>query len=238
MERLRDPRTLARYATVAVILLVIGALFVQREVLSDDDDGPLGVIDSQRPDEGELAPDFGLLSPEGERIALSDFRGKTVVLNFWATWCPPCRAEMPELQAAWMERQESDDFVVLAVDFDETAVEVNDFFQDFELTFPVVLDGGGSVAEHYGVRGLPATFFIDAEGVLRSKNLGPVFGELLPAGIAAADAAAGFEHVGDDRVGLTVGLVVALMGATTAASAFLVMRSRSRRRRSAASEER
>jgi peroxiredoxin len=188
MERLRDPRTLGRYATVAVILLVIGALFVQREVLSDEEDGPLGVIDSQRPKDGELAPDFALLTPEGERIALSDFRGKTVVLNFWATWCPPCRAEMPELQAAWVERQDSDDFVVLAVDFDESAGEVNDFFADFELTFPVVIDEGGSVAEHYGVRGLPATFFIDAGGVLRSKNLGPVFGELLPAGIALADA--------------------------------------------------
>ena len=188
MGRLRDRRTLARYATTAVILLVIGALFVQREVLSDDDSGPLGVIDSHRPQDGELAPDFALLSPEGERIALSDFRGKTVVLNFWATWCPPCRAEMPELQAAWEERGEGDDLVVFSVDFDETAGEVNDFFEDFGLTFPVALDGGGSVAEHYGVRGLPATFFIDAGGVLRSKNLGPVFGELLPAGIALADA--------------------------------------------------
>ena len=188
MGRLRDRRTLARYATTAVILLVIGALFVQREVLSDDDSGPLGVIDSHRPQDGELAPDFALLSPEGERIALSDFRGKTVVLNFWATWCPPCRAEMPELQAAWEERGEGDDLVVFSVDFDETAGEVNDFFEDFGLTFPVALDGGRSVAEHYGVRGLPATFFIDAGGVLRSKNLGPVFGELLPAGIALADA--------------------------------------------------
>lgn len=200
MERLRDPRTLARYATVAVILLVIGALFVQREVLSDDDDaaasssgsGAIGVLDSHRPDEGELAPDFALLSADGERIALSDFRGKTVVLNFWATWCPPCRAEMPELQAAWEERGadggDDGDLVVFAVDFDETASEVNGFVDEFGLTFPVALDGGGAVAEHYGVRGLPATFFIDAEGVLRSKNLGPVFGELLPAGIATADA--------------------------------------------------
>jgi len=201
MERLRDRRTLTRYATTAVILLVIGTLFVQREVLSDDDDGAaasssnsgaIGVIDSHRPDEGELAPDFALLSVDGERVALSDFRGKIVVLNFWATWCPPCRAEMPELQAAWEERGadggDDGDIVVFAVDFDETAGEVSGFIDEFGLTFPVALDGGGSVAEHYGVRGFPATFFIDAEGVLRSKNLGPVFGALLPAGIAAADA--------------------------------------------------
>jgi len=193
--RLLEPQALVRYATVVFILLVAAILYVQRFGPVDGVDRVasfsselIGVIEPQRPEEGVLAPDFALLTPEGGRLVLSDFRGKTVVLNFWATWCPPCRAEMPELQAAWEERQSSEDFVVLAVNLDETPFEVNRFFEDFGLTFPVVLDVGGSVADHYGVRGLPATFFIDPAGVLRSKNLGPVFGELLPANIAVADA--------------------------------------------------
>lgn len=188
MERLREARTLGRLAVVSAILLVITGLLVQREVLNQDDRGLVGVTDTQRPADGEPAPDFTLLSPEGDPVSLSDFRGKTVVLNFWATWCPPCRAEMPELQAVWEERGEGTDLVVLAVDVGETADTVKGFIEEIGLTFRVAIDDAGSVAAHYGVRGLPATFFIDAKGVVRSHNLGPVFGELLEAGIASADA--------------------------------------------------
>ena len=129
-----------------------------------------------------------LETPNGELVALSDFRGKTVILNFWATWCPPCRAEMPDLQAVFEERAPDDDFVVLAIDFEETAAAVSGFVEEFELTFPVAIDTTLEVAEAYGVRGLPATFFIDTQGIVRAVNLGPVFGNLLPNGIAAADA--------------------------------------------------
>ena len=188
MARLRDVRLLLRAATVAAIVLVLGGLILQREVLGPDDGDGAAVIDGDRPAEGELAPDFALSSPEGARVALSDFRGKTVVLNFWATWCPPCRAEMPELQEVWEERGEGRDLVVLAVDVAEDADRVAGFVENFGLTFPVALDADGSVADHYGVLGLPATFFIDAGGVLRSQVLGPVFGKLLEEGIAAADA--------------------------------------------------
>ena len=187
MARLTDARVL-RAAAVAAVVLVLAGLLLQREVLAPDD-GDAGVVsDGARPAEGELAPDFTLTSPGGEPVALSDFRGKTVVLNFWATWCPPCRAEMPELQQVWEERGEGRDLVVLAVDVEESADAVADFVENFGLTFPVALDADGSVADRYGLPGLPSTFFIDARGVLRSQVLGPVFGDLLEAGIAAADA--------------------------------------------------
>ena len=194
MARLRDVRTLGRAAVVAAVVLTIAGIVLQREVLTRDDGERIGATDGQRPREGEPAPDFTLLSAEGERVALSDFRGKTVVLNFWATWCPPCRAEMPELQAVWEERGEGEDLVVLAVDVGERADEVMAFVENFGLTFPVALDVDGSVADHYGLPGLPSTFFIDAEGVLRSQVLGPVFGDLLEAGIAAADAGGAAER--------------------------------------------
>lgn len=187
MARLRDARVL-RAAAVSAVVLVLAGLLLQREVLAPDDGDPGAVSGGERPAEGELAPDFTLTTPGGEPVALSDFRGKTVVLNFWATWCPPCRAEMPELQQVWEERGEGRDLVVLAVDVEESADAVTDFVENFGLTFPVALDADGSVADRYGLPGLPSTFFIDAEGVLRSQVLGPVFGELLEAGIAAADA--------------------------------------------------
>jgi peroxiredoxin len=186
-----DRRTLARYATVAAIVLVIGGLLVQRELLagSTRDSGDVGLVDDTAVEVGSPAPDFVLESPAGEFIALSDFRGKTVVLNFWATWCPPCRAEMPDLQAAFEERQAADDLVVLAVDLQEGDGQVSDFVDEFALTFPVVIDRTGEVAQHYELLGLPGTFFIDRDGVLRGKSLGPVFGNLLPDGIEAADLA-------------------------------------------------
>ncbi len=188
MARLGDTRMLLRAAAVAAVVLVLGGLVLQRELADRSDGDAAGALSDGRPAEGELAPDFTLTSPEGARVALSDFRGKTVVLNFWATWCPPCRAEMPELQAVWEERGEGRDLVVLAVDVEESADAVAGFVESLALTFPVVLDVDGAVADHYGLPGLPSTFFIDADGVLRAQVLGPVFGELLEAGIAAADA--------------------------------------------------
>ena len=196
-----DRRTLLRRASAAGLVLTVGGLFVSRELLGDDDleaiadDGTviaLGLTDDRTPELGSPAPNFVLPTLTGEPINSQDFRGKTLVLNFWASWCPPCRAEMPDLQALWEERLPQDDLVVLAVDFlaEDTVEAAADFVEEFQLTFPVVTDtSDGDVAIRYGVRGLPATFFIDREGILRRKSLGPVFGNLLPEGVAAADNA-------------------------------------------------
>ena len=190
---------LLRYGTTAMILLVIGGLFVQREILTDDSESAvledtvleLGLLDDRSVKLGQPAPDFALLDLSGNVVRLSDFLGKTVVLNFWASWCPPCRAEMPEFLEAYEQRLPQDDFVILAVDklVEDGKGAVEDFVHEFALTFPVAFDASDEVNQRYGVRGLPSTFFIDRNGVLRSKNLGPVFGGLLPDGIALADAA-------------------------------------------------
>lgn len=179
-------RTLARYGTVAAIVIVVGGLFVYREFIApaDANASPVGVEASAiKPALGQPAPDFILEQPgTGERVSLSDFRGQPVVLNFWATWCVPCRTEMPDLQTA----HDEEDVVVLAVNWQESDVVVERFLDEFGLTFPTVLDRDGRVREHYGVVGLPATFFIDPDGILRARNFGPVYGNLLGDGIEAA----------------------------------------------------
>lgn len=122
---------------------------------------------------GELAPDFSLPSPDGEElIALSDFRGSPVLVNFWATWCPPCRHEMPFLQNQYETRSDIG-LVVLAVDVGEEPLLVQDYLLETGLTFPVVLDLYGDIADYYRIVTFPTTYLIDREGRIASVKRGP-----------------------------------------------------------------
>lgn len=188
---------LIRYSIVALIIAVIGGLFVQREFLGNTDAeagvATLGLLDDNPVEVGQPVPDFAIRDVNGGVVRLSDFRGKILVLNFWATWCPPCRAEMPDFQEVFEQREAAGDFAILAVDklVEDTEDAVRGFVEEFGLTFPVGFDETDEIFQRYGVRGLPSTFFIDREGILRQKSLGPIFGDLLTDGIALADAAAG-----------------------------------------------
>ena len=182
--------TLLRYLTVAAIVAVLSGLFIQRELLDAEGEGAIGLLDGAAAAVGEPAPDF-LLETEDGTIRLSDFRGQTVIVNFWASWCAPCRFEMPELQALYEERLPDGDLTIIAIDFSasDTREAALDFANEIGITFPVAFDTpDGDVAARYGVRGLPATFFVDGEGIVRAMNLGPVFGDILPEGVAAADS--------------------------------------------------
>jgi len=118
------------------------------------------------------APDFSLQTPEGWTVTLSAFRGQVVLLNFWATWCPPCREEMPSIQR--LHRKLADQgLVVLAVDVDESHRLVAKFMKDFGLSFPALLDAGSEVSSRYGVRGLPTTWLVDRRGRLVGGAVGP-----------------------------------------------------------------
>ncbi len=123
---------------------------------------------------GDLAYNFTLSDLEGNQVALDQFTGRPVVVNYWATWCGPCRIEMPHLQHTFETRQE-DNLAILALDQDETAQEVSGFFDEFGLTFTPLLDEGKATSENYGVgRILPTTFFINAEGVVTAIHRGPM----------------------------------------------------------------
>ena len=119
---------------------------------------------------GTSAPDFSLNTLTAQPVSLQNLRGKPAVINFWATWCPPCREELPALEAAHVQYGDRVNFLAVSVKEDEGTVRR--FADQFGLTLPVLLDGDGAVMDSYQVRGLPTTLFINAEGVIVSQHVG------------------------------------------------------------------
>lgn len=122
---------------------------------------------------GNVAPDFDLAGLDGEIIDLQSFRGQPVWITFWASWCPPCRAESPELVAAY-KRHAAAGLVIIAVDVGEDPATVADYVEKAGLPFLVGLDRSTQVAAQYRVRGLPTHYFVDAGGVVRDMKIGPM----------------------------------------------------------------
>jgi len=115
-----------------------------------------------------VSTDFSLQTADGSQLALSDLRGQVVLLNFWATWCPPCKAEMPDLEALYRDYGAAHDFVVVGVNLQEDREIVEKFARETSLSFPVLLDADGKVSgQSYAVRSLPMSMIIDREGYIR-----------------------------------------------------------------------
>ena len=123
------------------------------------------------PEIGAQAPDFALRDLEGNEVRLSDYLGRSVLLTFWATWCGPCRLEMPAFEYRYQEL-EDDSFTVLAVNYDEPEEDVRAFRDELGLSFPLILDPGGSVQRLYQIRGYPSSIFVDPQGVVRVVHIG------------------------------------------------------------------
>lgn len=129
------------------------------------DQAPLQIFEPRR-----IVPGFSLQDLDGKTVTLKEFRGNVVFVNFWATWCPPCRDEMPAMQKLYKENRDKG-LVMLAINFMETPNTIRPFVNEYKLTFPILLDSG-TVMVSYGVLGLPATYLIDRQGKAAARALG------------------------------------------------------------------
>lgn len=132
---------------------------------------PMKALGLQAPNEAVEAPDFSLPDLTGKKIQLKDFRGRLVFLNFFATWCGPCREEMPGMERLFRTHRDKG-FVVLAVNLQESAETVRPFVKELQLSFPTVLDAEGTVSREYGVRALPVSFLIGRDGNIVWRAIG------------------------------------------------------------------
>ncbi|GLB61128.1 TlpA disulfide reductase family protein [Cytobacillus sp. NCCP-133] len=138
------------------------------EKIDNPDHLPVGL------EKGNLAPDFELKDLEGNAVKLSDYRGKAVLLNFWGSWCPPCRAEMPHMEKLY-NKYKDENFDIVAVNLTNTEKNSGDaerFVEELGLTFTIPLDEKGAVGADYEVLAYPTSYFIDSDGVIREKVLG------------------------------------------------------------------
>ena len=127
------------------------------------------------------APDFTLTDLDGHPVSLSQFRGQPVVVNFWATWCPPCRAEVPHFRQAY--EQEQGKVVFLSIAVDEPASAVRRFAEENEMPFTILLDDDGKVASEYRVSGIPVTFFINRDGEIMVRYVGQMSSHAIEEGL-------------------------------------------------------
>ncbi len=127
-----------------------------------------------------MAPDFTLATPSGMKFSLSQQRGKAVLVNLWATWCPPCRAEMPVIQEYYQQYKDQG-FIVLAVNAtnQDNPLDIAPFISEYKLTFPVLLDETGEAGQLYDLRSLPSSYFINRDGTIREVVIGGPMSEAL-----------------------------------------------------------
>ena len=165
------------WITFSAIVLLLGAVWIWFSITPP---GSTTQGDIPAPQQGFLAPDFHLTTFAGDSYTLSDFRGKPILINFWASWCPPCRTEMPAIQRVYDEFQDRG-FTVLAVNttYQDDLGDAITFAQIRKLTFPILLDRDASVANLYDVRSLPTTFFVDPQGIISEVVIGGPMSEAL-----------------------------------------------------------
>jgi cytochrome c biogenesis protein CcmG, thiol:disulfide interchange protein DsbE len=142
---------------VLLVVVAIGLITTQQ--------GPVAI--------GQAAPDFTLVSFEGQTYQLSELRGQVVVVNFWASWCKPCEQEAADLEAAWREYAPGGDVVFLGIAWTDTEIASKSYLEKFDITYPNGPDLRTSISQRYRTTGVPETYIIDQDGVLAYKKFAP-----------------------------------------------------------------
>lgn len=159
-----------RWPIISFLILLIGAVWIWISI-PPAETTTSGKIPA--PHTGFLAPDISLQDTNGKIVTLSDLKGTPIMLNFWASWCPPCRREMPAMQNAYTQYRE-EGFVILAINAtnQDNLNAASEFISDHGLTFPILLDTYGQASNDYKVRSLPTSFFIDQNGIITDIVIG------------------------------------------------------------------
>lgn len=174
---------------ILVLVVVMIVTYVKQQTAKDQviADNAKGHEVETGLNKGQLAPDFTLTNLAGEEVTLSDLRGKNVILNFWATWCPPCEAEMPHFQNYYDQHAKEDNVEIIGVNVTyakEKVERVEQFVKSYKLTFPILLEPTEAVAKRYEIFTIPTTYMIDTEGKVQRQIQGPLDLEALQSYIA------------------------------------------------------
>ena len=168
----RHPAALVSWLALAIAILIAG--YAVRTTLEPGDLRPGGNDTAGLPAIGEQAPDFAAVDSDGRLVSLSDYAGRPVWLNFWGSWCPPCRAEVPDMLQAWQTIQDSD-AALIAVSLEEPSEDAFEYAEEVGMDFVVLSDPErDAIRGKYRVRSFPTHIFIDADGVVRDISLTPM----------------------------------------------------------------
>ncbi len=178
-------RNVGLLVVLALVAIMLGT-FINQQIKKTEAIAQVGeegnITKEEGANKGEMAPDFTLETLSGETVTLADLKGKKVILNFWATWCGPCRKEMPHLQAYYEEYAEKDNAVIIAANTtyneygakDKRKGNVQAFLDSLDVTLPVLLMPDDSIIKQYEVLTIPTTFMIDREGRIQHHIVGPL----------------------------------------------------------------
>jgi peroxiredoxin len=160
-------KSISIFVFIIVVIFAVAILLTRKE-------SSVNIPEQSRPGTRRPAPNFTLPGLDGKMVSLTDYKGKVVLLNIWATWCPSCVEEMPSMEKLYKELKR-EDFEILAVSIDESGAKaVAPFMQKYKLSFPTLVDSGGKVIQRlYRVTGVPESFIVDKEGNIEQIIIGP-----------------------------------------------------------------
>ncbi|MBD7963847.1 TlpA disulfide reductase family protein [Fictibacillus norfolkensis] len=168
-----------RIKSIAILLLFAGLIGLAFYTAIDKKEEPRTEVKEEENTglkQGSTAPTFSLVTLDGKQVDLKDYRGKKVIVNFWATWCPPCREEMPEMEKFYRDYKNKDvEILAVNLEYSETNTEkVSKFVKEYELSFPIPLDEKNTIGKQFRAVSIPTSYFIDEEGMISNSHIGPM----------------------------------------------------------------